>query len=117
MSNVLVLLLLALSALLEAGGDFVVRQGLHAPSLPLRIGLIVFGGVVLTGYGMLVNSPPWEFGRLLGVYVCLFFLAAQTISAVASKSWPSLPILAGGALILIGGVIITVWQPTAALPR
>jgi small multidrug resistance family-3 protein len=114
MSNLLVLSLLALSALLEAGGDFIVRQGLHAESLPLRIGLIVLGGVVLMTYGLVVNSPPWAFGRVLGVYVCLFFLVAQIINVVTTRTWPNPSIVLGGALILAGGLVITLWRPAGA---
>lgn len=112
MSNLLALLVLAIAAALEAGGDAIVRGGLHAQALPTRIGLILIGGVVLTAYGVLVNAPAWDFGRLLGVYVALFFLAAQVINAVAFRTLPSPPILAGGALIIAGGLVMTFWSAT-----
>jgi len=59
------LLLLMLAAVLEAGGDAIVRIGLHAASMPARIGLLVLGGGVLFSYGITVNLPTWDFGRLL----------------------------------------------------
>lgn len=108
-----VLVALSLAALLEAGGDAIVRGGLHSQGVPHRIGLIVLGGLVLTAYGVFVNTPQWDFGRLLGVYVCLFFLAAQVINAVAFKSLPSLPIIVGGALIMAGGLLITFWRSSS----
>jgi small multidrug resistance family-3 protein len=62
----------------------------------------------LATYGLLVNAPRWEFGKLLGVYVVLFFLLAQIVARVKFGQSPTLPILIGGALILAGGVIISV---------
>jgi drug/metabolite transporter superfamily protein YnfA len=110
MSNIAVFLTLAVAALLEAGGDAVVRGGLHGRALPYRIGLVALGGLILTAYGVVVNSPPWDFGRLLGVYVALFFLAAQLINLVAFRIQPSPPVLVGGGLIMAGGLLITFWR-------
>jgi small multidrug resistance family-3 protein len=98
------------AAILEAGGDAIVRRGLHAESAATRLGLILAGGVVLLAYGVTVNLPPWDFGRLLGIYVTLFFLVAQVINAVAFGVAPSAPILAGGALVIAGGLVMTFWQ-------
>jgi small multidrug resistance family-3 protein len=110
MSNLSVLLVLALAAGLEAGGDAIVRSGLHSSTLAYRIGLILLGGLVLTAYGLVVNSPPWNFGRLLGVYVTLFFVAAQLINYFAFHVRPGTPVLAGGALIIAGGLLMTLWR-------
>ena len=110
MSGAAALLVLVVAALLEAGGDAIVRSGLHAPALGARAGLILLGGVVLLVYGVVVNAPPWDFGRLLGVYVTLFFMAAQTINYAAFGIAPSVPILVGGGLILAGGLLMTFWQ-------
>ncbi len=104
------LLLLLGAAVLEAGGDAIVRRGLHADSLAWRFALILLGGAVLMGYGVAVNLPHWDFGRLLGVYVALFFLVAQVINLVVFGVAPSVPILVGGTLIIAGGVVMTVWQ-------
>ena len=61
----------------------------------------------LAAYGLVVNAPRWEFGKLLGVYVVLFFLLAQIVARVKFGQAPTLPILIGGALIVAGGVTIT----------
>ena len=103
--------LLFLAALLEAGGDALVRIGLHNPNLAERIGLFAAGAAVLFTYGLAVNSPPWDFGKLLGVYVTLFFLVAQRINLIFFGIRPDGPILAGGALIVAGGLVITLWHP------
>jgi hypothetical protein len=110
MRSLTVLAALSLAALLEAGGDAIVRSGLHSQGVAQRIGLIILGGLVLTAYGVFVNTPQWDFGKLLGVYVCLFFLSAQVINAIAFKTLPSLPIVLGGALIVAGGLVITFWR-------
>lgn len=59
---------------------------------------------------MLVNTPSWDFGRLLGVYVTLFFVVAQAINFVGFGMRPTLPILVGGSLIVCGGAIIAFWR-------
>jgi small multidrug resistance family-3 protein len=102
--------ILLLAAILEAGGDAIVRTGLHGQALALRAGLFVLGGVVLLAYGLVVNAPPWDFGKLLGVYVTLFFLVAQVINLLFFGVRPDLPILVGGAMIVGGGLVITLWR-------
>jgi hypothetical protein len=103
-------LLLLFAASLEAGGDALVRLGLHGDSPAARIGFLAAGAAVLFGYGLAVNLPAWNFGRLLGVYVTLFFLVAQLINLLVFATKPSLPILLGGALIIAGGLVITFWR-------
>lgn len=114
MSSLVPLLVLALAAALEAGGDSIVRLGLQAHGGPQRVGAILLGGLVLTAYGVFVNTPQWDFGRLLGVYVSFFFLTAQIINGLVFKVAPSLPVLVGGAMILGGGLLMTFWRPIAA---
>jgi small multidrug resistance family-3 protein len=107
------LLPLLLAAVLEAGGDAVVRGGLTAKGLLVRCGLIVLGGLLLTLYGVFVNTPRWDFGRLLGVYVAFFFVVAQVINAVVFKVAPSGGVVIGGALIIAGGLVLTLWRQGA----
>jgi small multidrug resistance family-3 protein len=114
MSNGLILLILALAATLEAGGDALVRSGLHAPALPTRIGFFAAGAAVLFTYGIVVNTPAWDFGKLLGVYVALFFIVAQLINLAAFGVKPDLPIYIGGTLIAAGGLLITFWRSLPA---
>jgi small multidrug resistance family-3 protein len=72
--------------------------------------LFVAGAAVLFAYGLVVNSPPWDFGKLLGVYVTLFFLVAQVINLLVFGVRPGVPILVGGAMILAGGLVMTLWR-------
>jgi small multidrug resistance family-3 protein len=110
MSALSIYALLLLAALLEAGGDALVRQGLHTQGLSHRLTFLTAGAVILFAYGLLVNSPPWDFGRLLGVYVTLFFVVAQAINFIGFGIRPTLPILLGGALIVSGGAVIAFWR-------
>jgi small multidrug resistance family-3 protein len=100
--------LLLLAACLEVGGDALVRLGLHHHHGVARVGLFLAGALVLFLYGLSVNAPSWDFGRLLGVYVTLFFLIAQLVNFLVFGVRPGLPILLGGALIVSGGVFMTV---------
>jgi len=102
------LVLLVTAAVLEAGGDALVRLGLHSSLTGRRTLFLAAGGLVLFGYGCLVNGPPWDFGRLIGVYVVVFFLMAQVIGWFVFGEVPSRGIWLGGLFILIGGAIISV---------
>ena len=103
-----VLAVLTLAAFLEAYGDSCFQSALYR-SLGVTRALAFAGGAIsLTAYGLLVNAPRWDFGRLLGVYVVLFFLLAQIIAHVRFGQSPSLSILVGGALIVAGGTVISI---------
>jgi drug/metabolite transporter superfamily protein YnfA len=98
---------LLLAAVLEAGGDALVRSGIHSPTLARRALLFLVGGLVLTAYGYTVNAPPWDFGRLLGIYVVFFFVVAQLIAWLAFSQKPSSTVLLGGVLIVAGGLVVS----------
>jgi drug/metabolite transporter superfamily protein YnfA len=104
------MLLLVVAATLEVGGDALVRTGLHSSALAARLGFLACGALVLFSYGVVVNLPPWDFGRLLGVYVALFFLVAQVINWAGFGVPPTPPILVGGVLIISGAMVVTFWQ-------
>jgi small multidrug resistance family-3 protein len=106
MSRPVALLILFAAAVLEAGGDAVVRTGIHSSQLASRIALFLVGGCVLFAYGWVVNAPPWDFGKLLGIYVVFFFVVAQLISFFAFGQKPSIAVLLGGLLIVSGGLVI-----------
>jgi drug/metabolite transporter superfamily protein YnfA len=101
------LLVLFTAAVLEAGGDAIVRSGLHSSTAVSRMVLFAAGALVLFSYGYVVNAPSWDFGRLLGIYVVFFFVVAQLISWIVFHHRPSAGVLIGGAFIIIGGVIIS----------
>jgi len=101
---------LLLAAFLEAYGDSCFQAGLHRYSGVARYVSFAAGAITLALYGLIVNTPPWEFGKLLGSYVVLFFLALQILAMVRFKQAPTPPILVGGSLILMGGMVISFWR-------
>ncbi len=101
---------LVLAAWLEAFGDSFFQIGLHRSSGMARVSAFAAGVALLTLYGTLVNSSRWDFGRLLGVYVPIFFVMAQILSKVRFGQWPSPPVCVGGALIVSGALVIAFWR-------
>ena len=104
------LALLTLAALLEAFGDSLFQSGLYRSAGAARALFFVCGAVVLALYGFTVNIPHWDFGKLLGIYVVLFFLVAQVLAKVRFNQAPTPPIFVGGTLIATGGIIIAFWR-------
>jgi drug/metabolite transporter superfamily protein YnfA len=96
-----VLLILVCAALLEVGGDALIRQGLER-----RTSLIVCGALTLATYGILVNQGSLDFGRLMGCYIAVFFVISQLIAVILFHQVPSARTLLGGALIVGGGLAI-----------
>jgi small multidrug resistance family-3 protein len=107
MNRSIAILVLLAAAALEAGGDALVRVGLHKTAMAQRLALFALAAIVLLAYGWTVNAPPWDFGKLIGIYVVFFFLIAQLISWLVFKQTPTLALWIGGALILAGGVVIS----------
>jgi drug/metabolite transporter (DMT)-like permease len=98
--------ILLLAAVFEAGGDAVLRKALHLPAGLSRVLVFMAGAVFLFLYGITVNAPAWDFGRLLGIYIVFFFVVAQAVSWVAFRQAPSPATWIGGALILAGGAVL-----------
>ena len=97
---------LSFAALLEVLGDSYFQAGLYKSNGASRIGSFAAGAAVLTFYGLVVNLPRWDFGRLLGIYVVLFFIVAQILAKIRFNQSPTPPILVGGSLIIAGGLVI-----------
>jgi hypothetical protein len=102
--------LLILAALLEVFGDSLFQSGIYRSEGAARVLFFFFGSVVLVLYGFTVNTPPWDFGRLLGVYVAVFFLVSQVLAKIRFNQSPTIPIYVGGTLITTGGIIIAFWR-------
>jgi small multidrug resistance family-3 protein len=75
------------------------------------------GGALLFGYGLSLNTAPLEFEKVVGIYIATLFVMWQIVSYITFRTVPTLPILAGGALIIIGGLIVAFWQPGANAPQ
>jgi drug/metabolite transporter (DMT)-like permease len=107
MNRWIAILVLVTAAALEAGGDALVRYGLHSYSIAHRAIFFAAAMVILFAYGWTVNAPPWDFGKLLGLYVVFFFVIAQLMSWLLFKQPPSASVLLGGGLIVAGGLVIS----------
>ena len=77
MSRPTTIAVLFLAALLESARDALLRAGLHKTLPWQQASLFALAALVLFAYGWTVNSSPWDFGKLLGLYVVFFFLTAQ----------------------------------------
>lgn len=105
-----ILAVLTLAAWLEAWGDSFFQSGLYRSSGAGRWAALGAGMLILACYGLVVNVPRWDFGKLLGVYVVLFFVMAQVIARVRFGQTPGLPVYVGGALIVSGGLVVAFWK-------
>ena len=91
------------AAILEVGGDALIRLGLHGTR-----GWIAAGAVVLTAYGLIVNQGKLDFGRLMGVYIAVFFVVSQIIAFAIFRQIPGRTTILGGAFVVIGGIVMMV---------
>jgi hypothetical protein len=101
---------LSLAAYLEVQGDACFQSGLYRASGGKQVGWFVIGTVVLVCYSLFLNSSRIDFGKLLGVYVVLFFIVAQIVAKLQFHQSPTKPIYVGGAFVAMGGLIMTFWK-------
>lgn len=101
---------LSLAAYLEVYGDACFSSGLYQSTGTRRILWFLAGTCVLVFYSLFLNSSEVDFGKLLGLYVVLFFIVAQLVARFKFNQSPTPPIYAGGTLIVLGGLIMTFWK-------
>jgi drug/metabolite transporter superfamily protein YnfA len=93
------------AALLEVGGDAIVRQGLRGQKWVL----VLAGCLLLAVYGLVVNLVKWDFSKLLGTYVAVFALVSLLIGrywfreAVPTSTWIGLGLIVAGGLVIQSG--------------
>lgn len=109
-THVITFSLLSGAALLEVLGDSCFQSAIHRSSGLGRIGWFALGALLLALYGLFVNLPHWDFGRLLGIYVVFFFVAAQLVAKVRFNQPMTLPVRVGGVLIVAGGLVLSFWK-------
>ena len=105
-----VLAFLIVATALEVSGDALIRKSLFEQTGMARLGLFLFGAALLAGYGTFLNLAPLEFGQVVGLYIATLFVMWQIITFIFFRTVPTLPILAGGALIVTGGLIVSFWK-------
>lgn len=90
------------AAILEVGGDAVVRKGLRGSGLTI----IMIGFAMLGCYGVVVNMVKWDFSKLLGVYVAVFALISILFGRFVFKEYISNATWLGLTVIICGAMII-----------
>lgn len=109
-SPVSAFVILVTAAYLEVQGDACFQSGLYHSYGAKRIGWFAAGTVVLVCYSLFLNSSKVDFGKLLGMYVVLFFLVAQVVAKLQFHQSPSKPVYVGGAFVVVGGLIMSLWK-------
>jgi drug/metabolite transporter superfamily protein YnfA len=92
---------LIVAAVLEIGGDALVRRGLES-----RAWMFALGAASLVIYGVVVNRGGLDFGRLMGVYIAVFFVISQIVTMIIYRELPALRTAVGGIFIVVGGITI-----------
>jgi hypothetical protein len=105
-----IFLFLIAATSLETFGDAIVRMGIGQTAWLPRSGLFLAGALLLFGYGVSVNLAPVEFGRVVGLYIAILFIMWQLVNLIVFRSPPGIPVLFGGLLIVVGGLIVTFWE-------
>jgi small multidrug resistance family-3 protein len=100
--TVLTWLIFTAAALLEVGGDSVIRKGLAGNNLVI----ITVGCLTLGCYGLVVNLVKWDFSKLLGVYVAVFALISILWGRFVFKENIPISTWVGLTVIIAGGLII-----------
>ncbi len=90
------------AAVLEVGGDAVIRKGLRGSV----VWFIVTGFLMLGCYGVVVNTVKWDFSKLLGVYVAVFAVVSILAGRFLFKETIPLTTWLGLVIIVIGGTVI-----------
>jgi len=90
------------AAVLEVGGDAIIRKGLVG-SRPL---VILAGFILLGSYGIVVNLLPFDFSRVLGIYIGVFAVVSVATGrfvfqeTIATSTW------LGVGVVLVGSLIV-----------
>jgi small multidrug resistance family-3 protein len=92
---------LIVAAVLEIGGDALVRRGLES-----RAWMFALGAASLVIYGVVVNRGGLDFGRLMGAYIAVFFVISQIVTMIIYRELPALRTIVGGTFIGVGGLTI-----------
>jgi small multidrug resistance family-3 protein len=110
MKYVLVFACLVVATAAESFGDATIRTGLLERTGVARLGLVMGGAVLLLIYGVMLNLAPLPFGRVVGLYIATLFVAWQTVAYLTFRTPPSAPVLIGGALVVAGGLVVSLWK-------
>ena len=105
-----VLVFLIIATALEVAGDAIIRKSLFEHAGAARLALFLLGTMLVAGYATFLNLAPLEFGQVVGLYIATLFVMWQIITFLFFRTVPTLPIMAGGTLIVIGGLVVSFWK-------
>jgi small multidrug resistance family-3 protein len=94
--------ILLAAAVLEVGGDALIRRGLRGSG----VALVAAGFVVLGSYGVVVNLLDLDFSRLLGAYVGIFAIVSVLAGRLVFRDQVPLSTWLGLFVILAGSLVI-----------
>jgi len=58
----------------------------------------------------MLNLAPLPFSRVVGLYIATLFLVWQGVAFATFRTVPTAPVIVGGALIVAGGVVVSLWK-------
>jgi len=99
---------LLLAAVLEVGGDTLVREALARwqAGWKMLAPMVLVGGIAVLGiYGVLINKAPLPFGTTLGLYVAFFGVVGVIVGSIRDwrVDWWN---VAGVVIIILGGLVV-----------
>jgi small multidrug resistance family-3 protein len=98
------------ATIFEACGDAVIRLSLHSDSLAERLTLFLVGSALLALYGTSLNLAPVDFAAVTGLYLASLVVAFQLANYLFFRTTPTPAVMLGGSLVIIGGLIIYLWN-------
>jgi len=107
--NIHPIFFLIVATTLEVSGDAIIRKTIYEYSGIARVAFGLIGILLLFGYGLFLNLAPVEFGKVVGLYIATLFVVWQVISYITFKTIPSMPVIVGGSMIVLGGLVVTFW--------
>lgn len=110
MKYLIVCVCLIVATVAESFGDATIRIGLFERTGGARLAAILGGAILLLVYGLMLNLAPLPFARIVGFYITTLFLVWQVVTFLTFRNSPDAPILIGGALIVVGGLIVSFWK-------
>jgi hypothetical protein len=94
------------ATMFEAAGDAVIRISLNHGSTAYRVIFYIVGSVLLALYGTSLNLAPVEFAEVTGLYIALLVVMFQIANFVFFRTAPTGGVLAGGSLVIAGGLLM-----------
>jgi len=98
------------ATIFEASGDAVMRLSLHNNSVVGRVVLFLLGSPLLALYGTSLNLAPVDFAAVTGLYIATLVVAFQVANYLFFHTTPTPAVLAGGSLVVTGGLLIYLWK-------